>query len=251
MPMRLAGAMTLGAALVLICCCGPFDDDNVVSEEVLCHVKILGVADSTDAGAAIIVRIAGIVGPDSCYRLERIERESIGRRWVLRPIAHHLVRPCACCPRVVVYFDEFVSLGPADSGWIFVEAESAGPLLADSTYVRPPSAPVDTFTYMCYYLEVPAVTGWFTTERTGPHKISGEWHFSYVGEPVEVGPQVGDGILAGTVEGDHIVINLNPGWQDANVYLDGVLTGDRYLGDWTFSSLAGIVSQGPFEATRR
>jgi hypothetical protein len=233
-----------------MCGCGLVDEDDTVSEEVLCRVEILEVADSTDWGDPITVYMAGIVGPDSCYHLDRIERENMGRRWVLRPIAHHLVPPCACCTKGAVCFAETVSLQPVDSGWAIIEAESRGPLLTDSTYVRPPPAPPDTFTYMCYYVDSLAVTGWFTMEEPEPGSIRGEWHFGYVHEPVDVGPQVGDGILVGTIEADRIMINLNPGWHDYNVNLDGVLTDNRYVGKWTYSVFTGLRSQGRFEATR-
>jgi hypothetical protein len=103
---------------------------------------------------------------------------------------------------------------------------------------------------LCYYGDLLAVTGWFTMGEPGPGIVCGEWHFSYAHEPMDVGPQVGDGVLMGTVEANHITINLNPGWHDANVQLDGVLTGNRYAGEWIYSTLAGVRSQGLFEATK-
>lgn len=251
MHAKSVGAMILAAFITLTLGCGPFDDDDVVVEEVLCRVEVLEVPDSTDSGGTIVAHIAGIVGPNACYGLDRIERERHGTKWVLRPVAHHVIGRGVCCPQMIVLFDEIVELGYADSGWVYVEARTLGPLLIDSTYVRPPPPPVDTLNYTCYYMGLPAVTGWFTMKATERGKIAGEWHFSYVGEPVDVGPQVGDGSLIGTVQGDHVEISLNPGWRDANVDLDGTMTGDLYAGEWTYTTFVGIRSYGPFEATRK
>jgi hypothetical protein len=62
----------------------------------------------------------------------------VGHKWILRPIAHHVEPPRrTVCTRQMVYFERTVPLKPSGTGWAYVEVQSSGPTLFDSTYVRP------------------------------------------------------------------------------------------------------------------
>ena len=77
--------------------------------------------------------------------------------------------------------------------------------------------------------------------------IEGVWHLNKIGNPGHIGDQVGDGILKGTIEDDKIWINLNPGWADNNVYLNGKLDGNKFDGEWFYSTFVGAINGGPFQ----
>jgi hypothetical protein len=69
------------------------------------------------------------------------------------------------------------------------------------------------------------------------------------------GPQIGKGDLRGSMKEDgELWINLNPDWVDHNVYLTGRYTGARYSdfeGTWVYSTFAGGIDGGRFEAKHR
>ena len=83
------------------------------------------------------------------------------------------------------------------------------------------------------------------------NRIKGQWRLRAVGNPQNVGPQVGNGAFEGTIEQDSVSINLNPNMADNNVTLAGKLDGARLRGSWSFSGFAGVISQGTFEATKK
>jgi hypothetical protein len=83
--------------------------------------------------------------------------------------------------------------------------------------------------------------------------LDGDWHLEALVDPATIGPQVGDGVLAGAWVGDDFGVELNPGHADNNVTLLGKLTvggpaKPRYEGRWTWSTIAGPKASGPFLA---
>ena len=59
-----------------------------------------------------------------------------------------------------------------------------------------------------------------------------------------------DGALRGTVKADAIRINLHPGFDDRNIYLEGQLNDGRFRGQWYYASYAGYEEFGSFEGQR-
>ncbi len=94
------------------------------------------------------------------------------------------------------------------------------------------------------------VRGWFTMDISDTNAISGEWHFAAVDSPQNIGPQTGDGKLAGSVHGGTMWIELNPQYRDNNLGLTGTLQDNRYSGTWRWISFVGITNHGPFEAVK-
>ncbi len=96
----------------------------------------------------------------------------------------------------------------------------------------------------------PLVRGWFTLVLTDTAHVTGEWHCTSLTNRTDIGPQTGDGVLAGSVVDTTLSLNLNPGWVDNNVLLSGKLTADAYRGRWAWVTFAGVSSEGAFEAVR-
>ncbi len=87
--------------------------------------------------------------------------------------------------------------------------------------------------------------------------VSGSWGIERAPDAdidTEVGPQVGEGTLQGQLSAEDLVLDLNPGSADNNVFLAGALVrgspAPRLAGDWSHSTLAGAVTAGHFTATR-
>lgn len=78
--------------------------------------------------------------------------------------------------------------------------------------------------------------------------VNGTWSTTQVAASDNVGPQVGTGKLTGTMSGKFVWLNLNPGWVDNNVFLQGTIADGRISGTWTWSTYAGISARGTFEA---
>lgn len=97
----------------------------------------------------------------------------------------------------------------------------------------------------------PVVQGWFTIDRKEQGVLDGDWHFISVGDTKNVGPQVGQGHLAGEFHNDTISIELQPLYRDNNVGLHGVLKGNEFSGRWEWISFIGITNSGTFVAVRR
>jgi hypothetical protein len=93
------------------------------------------------------------------------------------------------------------------------------------------------------------VRGRFTMDIVDS-SISGEWHFAAVGNAQNIGPQTGDGTLAGSIHGTTLLIELNPQYRDNNVELSGSLHENRLSGIWTWISFVGITNRGAFEAVK-
>ena len=104
------------------------------------------------------------------------------------------------------------------------------------------------------------VNGWFKFKviETDPSddevnylSIEGEWHLNKIGDPENIGKQVGDGILNGTIENDKIWVNLNPNIADDNVILHGNIDGKKIEGHWYYSIFVGAINGGPFKAEKK
>jgi hypothetical protein len=95
-----------------------------------------------------------------------------------------------------------------------------------------------------------AVSGTMTLVGIDSTSVSGTWSFVEVLPSEQVGPQVGTGRLTGTIQKSSIFINLNPGWVDNNVFLQGTLSSDSMNGQWMWSTFIGPTAEGRFEAFR-
>jgi len=94
------------------------------------------------------------------------------------------------------------------------------------------------------------ITGLITlSAQTNP--VTGNWSLRQVGEPIgPIGPQIGEGELRGSLSGSQLAADLNPGWADNNVFLNGQLTGNTWTGLWSYSTFGGAVNGGPFTAEK-
>jgi len=94
------------------------------------------------------------------------------------------------------------------------------------------------------------ITGRITlSAQTNP--VTGNWSLRQVGEPIgPIGPQIGEGQLRGSLSGSRLAVDLNPGWADNNVFLNGELTANTWTGLWTYSTFGGAVNGGPFTAEK-
>lgn len=94
------------------------------------------------------------------------------------------------------------------------------------------------------------VRGQLTFDFGDSNQVTGQWCFERVGDVNNTGPQVGEGDLTGGLNGEQLWINLNPDYADNNVFLSGILKNNEYTGTWTYSTFAGPVNQGTFEAEK-
>ncbi len=117
------------------------------------------------------------------------------------------------------------------------------------------STPNGAYSYMSFDSSGTAIVkGWFTLEMSDSSHVTGEWHFVKVTDSDDVGPQVGDGVLAGgfTDYGiDQVIVDLHPEFRDNNLLLIGKLEESRYSGRWEWISFAGVSNYGTFYAQRR
>ncbi len=95
------------------------------------------------------------------------------------------------------------------------------------------------------------VKGYLSLDFVDSANVKGEWHLASVGNPRNIGPQVGTGkLVGGFTRGGHLSLNLNPNMVDNNVFLSGVLEERHYTGTWTYSGYPGILNRGKFESWR-
>ncbi len=99
-------------------------------------------------------------------------------------------------------------------------------------------------------LGVKIIEGSFSIVFGDSISISGEWNFSAIGNPENIGPQTGEGEYIGTIENNELRINLNPEWVDNNVNLAGNINGNNIAGNWTYSGFPGIINYGTFTAEK-
>jgi hypothetical protein len=154
--------------------------------------------------------------------------------------------------------------GTADGPWQRFEALTPLSSLASTGPVV--SVHVPTF-YRVVWLDAPphagvyrysasedgggvVITGRLTLfAQTNP--VTGTWSLSLAGTPEgPIGPQTGDGRLAGEADGSVLRVDLNPGWRDNNVFLDGRREGNVWTGRWSYSTFGGTVNGGRFTADK-
>jgi hypothetical protein len=89
------------------------------------------------------------------------------------------------------------------------------------------------------------------TEIKG-RSIKGTWDLKQVGPGEKLGPQIGTGDFAGSIEADGAInINLNPNWADNNIFLNGRFVNGELKGDWHFSTFVGPTTKGTFVAKKK
>jgi hypothetical protein len=111
--------------------------------------------------------------------------------------------------------------------------------------------PFGAYSYISYDSTGRAIVrGWLTLLYRDSSRVTGEWHFAAIGNPEGIGPQVGDGNLAGGMNQDSLWVGLHPEFVDNNLVLFGKLEGSHYRGQWTWISFRGPTNHGTFEATR-
>ncbi len=119
----------------------------------------------------------------------------------------------------------------------------------DDSLVGP--TPPGAYSYTSYdSLGTAIVKGWFTIVQQDSVQLIGNWSFEKIGNPQDVGPQVGAGKLVGGVDQDRVWVELNPQYKDNNLQLQGSITGNQYSGKWMWISFAGISNHGTFEAVK-
>ena len=106
-----------------------------------------------------------------------------------------------------------------------------------------------TYTYRAYNLKgALVVSGTMVLTQTDSTGISGTWSLTLQLAGEQVGPQFGTGTLAGNRNQSSISINLNPGWADNNVFLNGTVGPNGISGQWEWSTFVGTSAHGSFEA---
>lgn len=94
------------------------------------------------------------------------------------------------------------------------------------------------------------VKGWLIMDYQDSSQITGEWNFEKIGNPKDIGPQVGSGKLVGSLEPDRVLVELNPQYKDNNLLLSGTIKDNNYSGVWQWISFTGITNHGTFEAIK-
>ena len=97
---------------------------------------------------------------------------------------------------------------------------------------------------------VQIITGWIKTDFADSNNLTGTWDLSKIGDPPNIGHQVGEGKLNGSVDNLNFWINLNPGVADDNVILNGVIVGNAIEGNWYYSTFVGAINGGTFKGQK-
>jgi hypothetical protein len=95
------------------------------------------------------------------------------------------------------------------------------------------------------------VEGSLSVTSVESDRIKGKWQLHKVGNPENIGPQIGSGDFEGQIAQDKVTINLNPNMADNNVNLRGKFDGKSFSGTWSFDGFAPRINQGSFEAKRK
>lgn len=78
--------------------------------------------------------------------------------------------------------------------------------------------------------------------------VQGVWQIGRVDASVEVGGQVGTGVLGGTRRGDEFVVSLHPELPAGGVELVGTVEADEITGIWVGDDPQGTPVTGEFRA---
>jgi len=137
-PMNLSSWVCAAAlSLVLLSSACSTADVDSPGEEFLGYAISVTAPDSVAQGETINVLVTGSAGC-CCDHFEGIESQKVADRWILRPIGRRgRARAGGACTLQRNYFQAHIYLEAAASGWTHIEVQSAGPVLLDSTYVRP------------------------------------------------------------------------------------------------------------------
>lgn len=95
------------------------------------------------------------------------------------------------------------------------------------------------------------ISGLLTLNFKDSPDLSGKWEFSSENDSLDMGAQVGEGELEGTIQGDTLMINLHPGYADHNVFLQGKINKGEITGKWWWITFVGVTSQGTYTATKK
>ena len=95
------------------------------------------------------------------------------------------------------------------------------------------------------------ISGWIDIDLADTNNIQGNWKLSKIGDPPNIGHQVGEGSLDGSIKNKNIYINLNPGIADDNVILNGILKNKTIEGHWYYSTFVGAINGGNFKAVKK
>ena len=109
----------------------------------------------------------------------------------------------------------------------------------------------NSYSYCGYdSLGVQIIEGELTIVFEDSSNLKGNWELAKIGNPVNIGPQVGSGNLTGIYEDDTIYIDFNPNFRDNNVSLSGKIKSDSLIGTWSYSGYPGIINYGSFKAIK-
>ncbi len=112
--------------------------------------------------------------------------------------------------------------------------------------------PSGAFAYISYdSMGTAIVQGWFTIIIKDSSTVTGEWHFRRIGEPKNIGPQVGDGNLVGGFDAPLLSVELNPQFVDNNLNLRGTIDDGTYNGTWMAIGYPGVTNKGTFRSSRK
>lgn len=114
-----------------------------------------------------------------------------------------------------------------------------------------PETPEGRYAYKGYdSTGVKIVTGWLKIELDDSVAVSGKWNFFNVGQPENIGPQIGSGSLIGNYEKGKLSLDLNPNMRDNNVVLIGDYEEKKFEGEWMYIGFAGVLNRGTFKAVK-
>jgi hypothetical protein len=131
-------------------------------------------------------------------------------------------------------------------------AAAVGVLLAAGCTDHPaaPGSLAGIYHYTAYTAaDSAAVAGTITLIESEPAVLTGRWALGAVDPGANVGPQTGAGTLRGS-GAPGVTIDLNPGWADNNVFLEGTASGRVISGTWQWTTLTGPAAGGRFVMTR-
>lgn len=97
---------------------------------------------------------------------------------------------------------------------------------------------------------VKIVQGWIKISFDDSTTISGDWELDKIGDPQNIGPQVGTGTLMGNLQNNQLFLNLNPNYIDNNVFLICPYDDPKLTGKWNYAGFPGIINYGSFVAEK-
>ena len=98
---------------------------------------------------------------------------------------------------------------------------------------------------------VEIVRGWIMFDFDDSTSISGDWELDKIGNPQNIGPQVGSGNLVGSMVNDQLHLNLNPQYKDSNVFLICPYDDQKLTGKWNYAGFPGVINYGSFVAEKK